>query len=217
MTIKDDIHPFEVFYDADKYYIFAPDGCVLVGGVAAEIVDASNGNVELDLDPEDLPDYLYAHVTEDSSATGGYKVEFDGEATKTGAEWNFRVVRFGASENDGNQYDIATSVVNLGGGSTPTPSTAVPQPFDIENGYVVRCRIFAPIAEATCSDYAINTSGGDIYVHLDRSTNGYALSVDQTSRQNSATHAQWRLYAYSNGAPTLDLRPRILPVFELVS
>lgn len=133
-------------------------------------------------------------------------------------------VSYAASAAEGDQPTVAVkqSLVGAlhlgsGGGSTPTPSTAIPQSFDIEGGYVVRCRIFAPIAEVTCSDYAINTSGGDIYVHLDRSTNGYTLSVDQTSRQNSATHAQWRLYAYSDGAPTLDLRPRILPVFELVS
>lgn len=109
--------PFTVDYDPEEgeYYIFAPDGCVLVNGKAVEIADAQDGNVALDLDPEDVPDSLYAHVTEDSGATGGYKVEFDGNATKSGSKYDFRVLRFGASDNDGNQYDVATSVVNLGG------------------------------------------------------------------------------------------------------
>lgn len=121
MTTSDNIHPFEVIYDPDEqeYCIFAPEGCVLVNGVAVQIVDAEDGNVVLDLDPESLPDCLYAHVTEDSSATGGYKVEFDGESTKSGAKWNFRVARFGVGENDGNQYDIATSVVSLWEGAIP--------------------------------------------------------------------------------------------------
>ena len=112
-------HPFHVFFDGDeeKYYIFAPAGCVLVAGVAVEIADAQNGNVELDLDPDDLPDALYAHVTKDANATGGYSVTFDGNATDSGAEWSFMVTRFGAAENDGNQYDVAVSAVNLGGGS----------------------------------------------------------------------------------------------------
>ena len=33
------VHPFEVFYDheTEKYYIFAPAGCVLVNGAEVEI------------------------------------------------------------------------------------------------------------------------------------------------------------------------------------
>ena len=116
--------PFEVDYDPEEeeYYIFAPPGCVLVDGEAVEIEDADGkGNVALDLDPENLPDSLWAHVTKSSTATGGHKVEFDGNATKAGAKWNFRVMRFGAAENDGNQYDIATSVVSLGESERTVP------------------------------------------------------------------------------------------------
>ena len=122
-------HPFGVAYDPDEeeYYVFAPPGCVLVDGAAVEIKDADSTDhtVTLDLDPEDLPDYLWAHVTKNSSATGGYEVEFDGNATKAGARWNFRVTRFGAAENDGDQYDLCASVVCLGGG-TPPPGNFEP-------------------------------------------------------------------------------------------
>lgn len=113
--------PFEVDYDpeSEEYCIFAPPGCVLVDGREVEIADADtrSNTVALDcLDPDDMPDALYAHVTQDESSTGGYKVEFDDEETKDGALFNFRVCRFGSSENDGNQYDICTSCVTLGGG-----------------------------------------------------------------------------------------------------
>ena len=109
-------HPFQVEYDAEEEecFIFAPPGCVLVDGKAVEIADVDSAhNVALDLDPDDLPDTLWAHVTEDSTATGGYKVEFDGNETKTGSEWDFCVARFGAAENDGDQYDVCSSVVSL--------------------------------------------------------------------------------------------------------
>lgn len=105
--------PFTVGYDTDaeEYYIFAPEGCVLVDGKAATIngVDSS-GNVTLDFGQP--PNYLWAHVKKASSGDG-YEVFFDGEQTKAGAKWNFRVARFSEEENDGDQYDIATSVVSL--------------------------------------------------------------------------------------------------------
>lgn len=127
--------PFAVGYDPDdeEYYIFAPPGCVLVDGHEVEIadVDTTNHTVSLDcLDPNDMPDALYAHVTQDASSTGGYKVEFDDEETKEGALFNFRVCRFGSSENDGNQYDICTSCVTLGVGALPGPF----EPVYGENG-----------------------------------------------------------------------------------
>ena len=117
--------PFNVFWDADsaKYFIFAPPGCVLVGGVAVEIAGAgSDLNVELPFQ-NDLPSKLYAHVTADEEATGGYKVEFDGNPTKQNAAYDFCVASFGAVENDGGQYDVCTSVVSLG--------TATPDPDDV--------------------------------------------------------------------------------------
>lgn len=109
--------PFTVGYDTDaeKYYIFAPEGCVLVDGKAATIngVDSS-GNVTLDFGQP--PNYLWAHVKKASSGDG-YEVFFDGEQTMAGAKWDFRVARFGETDDDGNQYDIATGVVNLGSSS----------------------------------------------------------------------------------------------------
>lgn len=117
--------PFNVFWDADsaKYFIFAPPGCVLVGGVAVEIAGAdSDLNVELPFQ-NDLPQKLYAHVTADEEATGGYKVEFDGNPTKQNATYDFCVASFGTVENDGGQYDMCTSVVSLG--------TATPDPDDV--------------------------------------------------------------------------------------
>ena len=107
--------PFEVAYDTEReeYYIFAPTGCVLVDGKAAEIADAdSYGNVVLDIGGS-MPDALYAHVTQSEDATNGYKVEFDGKETKSGAKWNFKVTNFGEEENDGGQYDLATGIVSL--------------------------------------------------------------------------------------------------------
>lgn len=129
--------PFEMFYADEKHYIFAPVGCVLVNGIAADIPDADEyGNVELDL--SGASDYLYAHVIrrsnsssegeEDESAGGDtegsddsgesaslYEVYFDAAATKANAIWDIRVLRFGQEDNDGNQYDILTSTINLGG------------------------------------------------------------------------------------------------------
>lgn len=124
---EDSVHPFEVFYDPDTegYYIFAPTGCVLVGGVAATIANQdSNQNVPLTALSGDFPTALYAHVTE--STSGGATVNtvtFDGNATLSGAKYDFKVCSFGADENDGDQYDLCTSVVNLGGeGGSPAPS-----------------------------------------------------------------------------------------------
>ena len=115
--------PFEVDYDAAEgaWYIFAPPGCVLVGGKAVAIKDADEAHtVTLDIDPdaadpEERTDCLWAHVIPDSSSEGGYYVTFDGEEDNDDSEYDFRVMRFGMDETDGDQYDIATSVVNLGG------------------------------------------------------------------------------------------------------
>ena len=95
-------------------------------------------------------------------------------------------------------------------------SDSYPKPFDIEDGKVVRCEIPAPIAVITCSDYMIDTELGDIYVHVDRGSNGYTLTVDQDdTRAVSSTHAQWILYKYDSGKVKCDCRPRTLPVFDL--
>lgn len=96
----------------------------------------------------------------------------------------------------------------------------VPSNFDIvtdENDEtikkVTRCSIPCPISVVSCSDYII--SGHDpIYLHVDRSSTGYALSVDQTHRADSSSHAEFKLYELDeDGNPTLDCRPTALPLF----
>lgn len=91
-------------------------------------------------------------------------------------------------------------------------SEAVPKPFDIENGIVVRCSIPCPVDEISAPPYAIS---GDrpVYLHVTRSASGYAATVDQTSRAESSTHVQFKLYELANGKPTLDCRPMVLPLF----
>ena len=104
--------PFTVGYDAEteEYYIFAPEGCVLVNGMAAAINGAdASGNVIID----EPADYLWAHVKKATSGEG-YEVFFDGSDTMANSKWDFRVARFGEEDNDGSQYDLATGVVNLG-------------------------------------------------------------------------------------------------------
>lgn len=108
---------------------------------------------------------------------------------------------------------IARSVITLGGAGSPAAS--LPEPFDIVGGKVVRCEIYCPDDLATCDDYTIVNPISDIYLHIDRSTGGYTITVNQTSRANTATHLQYRLYRYVNGALECDQRPKIAPVFAL--
>lgn len=119
MTEGAAMRPFQVFWDGDSqgHCIFAPDGCVLVDGTAAAIAGSEDGNVALG----ELGEALYAHVSGD--AAGGYTVEFDGEASKSGAKYSFKVASFGSEDDDGRQYDLATSVVSLGGSATATAVT----------------------------------------------------------------------------------------------
>ena len=139
--------PFEVGYDTDneEYYIFAPAGCVLVDGQAAEIEDADQyGNVSLAFGST-LPSALYAHVTKDSGSAGGYKVEFDANETKNGAKYNFKVTDFGNEDGDAG-YDVATGVVSLGG-SYDEPFDYVVETEEGEGGeeiekYVVKASSF---------------------------------------------------------------------------
>ena len=117
MVVDSDIHPFEVFWDdeSEEYYIFAPDGCVLVGGKAVTIKDSSDGNVKL----ESLGTELYGHVVKNSSS-GALEVTFSGCAKAEGSKYNFRVASYGSADNDGEQYEIATSVVSFSEGASPS-------------------------------------------------------------------------------------------------
>lgn len=111
-----------------------------------------------------------------------------------------------------------TSKLLRKGGNVPID---VQKPFDIETETdestgkevmkVVRCFIPCPVAIVTAADYTI--AGDDpIYLHIDRSSTSYAATVNQTSRANSATHAQFKLYELEDGTPTLDCRPTALPL-----
>lgn len=196
------MHPFEVFYHGGHYYIFAPDGCVLVNGVAAEMKDAENGNVQLSF--SEVPESLYAHVSpkEDGSSSspssgespssGGspsssssdesdvsYEVTFDGNATKEGAVWNIRVTSFGQEYNDGEQYDIVTSAINLGGSAT---------------GGFVGDGVFVPLEDAdgkvTSFAYRYYQIGGYTFEASDRTpaktgTTLVALQLNATSWSSS--------------------------------
>ena len=120
--------------------------------------------------------------------------------------------------------DIDATLANIesspGGHHGMTGDSCLIRPFNISDGKICNCRISAPDAVLMCGDYTIDEDGGDIYVHVDRTDSSggssYALSVDQTSRNPSATHAQWTLYKYDDGAATLDCRPGVLPVFSLL-
>ena len=117
----------------------------------------------------------------------------------------------GAVHENGHAWPIPTLGSGEGG---------LIRPFNISGGKVCNCRIYAPDTELTCGDYTIDTTKGNIYVHVDRTDSSagssYALSVDQTSRNPSAAHAQWTLYKYVGGEATLDCRPGVLPVFSLL-
>lgn len=87
--------------------------------------------------------------------------------------------------------------------------------FDMEGGKVVRCRAHAPVKMYTCADYAVS-GYNTIYAHLTRSSNTYTLTVNQTSSDESATHAQFVLWEYDlNLKEWVDYRPTIFPVFAL--
>lgn len=121
-----DNHLFEVFYDTEteKYYIYAPKGCVLVDGEEVNIDSVDEyGNVELAV--SELPSTIYGHVvTEEEEVEGtegqtssSTKVYFDGEDTKDGSRYDFKVASFGDDlSGSTNRHRFCTSAVSLGGG-----------------------------------------------------------------------------------------------------
>ena len=119
----------------------------------------------------------------------------------------------GAVHENGHAWPIPTLGSGEGG---------LIRPFNISGGKVCNCRIYAPDTELTCGDYTIDTTKGNIYVHVDRTDSSgagssYTLSVDQDdTRALSSTHARWLLYVYEDGEATLDCRPGVLPVFPLL-
>lgn len=127
------MHPFEIFFDKDsqKYYMFLPDGSVMVDSINCECDERGEDlNVALNLDPENLPEKLYGHVTVEFEGDGeerkvkSRKVRFDGKESDDAEDggfgsddeskrFDFVVCSFGKEENDGLQYDVVTSAIFL--------------------------------------------------------------------------------------------------------
>lgn len=105
-------HPFEIFWDVvtESYYIFVPDGCVLVNGVAAKNDDVVNGNLALNFG-DTPPEKVYCHVKQEED--GAWKFTIDNEADADGAKFNVLIATFGQSENDGQSYDIVCSALTF--------------------------------------------------------------------------------------------------------
>lgn len=99
--------------------------------------------------------------------------------------------------------------------------TTIPRPFEIVADEedptvrkVVNCKIPCPIEVIQCSDYTISGLN-PVYIHVDLSASGsYTLSVNQTSRANSTTHAQFEIYEFDDETEEikLDARPMALPL-----
>lgn len=231
--------PYEVRWDSSLnsgeggYKIYLPTEHLL--SYAGEDVATSDisGATVIQADNADTPWYslddidtsadhvwLVVTVTESNGSVVSVDAEFSSEEGQPATGENvmnvcIAEVSYEAPENEGDTAVVAISqsvvgAVHLGGGGEGHP-----EPFDIDGDKVVRCNIPAPEAILTCGDYTINPQLGDIYVHVDRQTNGYVLSVDQASRNSSATHAQWLLYNYAGGNITCDCRPKVLPLFDL--
>ena len=168
--------------------------------------------------------YLVVTVVETTGVASAELSNTTGQATSGEKVYNLLVATMSTDSTTGAKRvkQFIDSAVVLGGGSSAPAST--PQPFDIEGGKVVRCEIPAPIERLSCADYTIVAASGNIYAHVDRSSSGsgsgstYTLTVDQTSRANSATHAQWVLYYKDvNGDVTCDCRPKILSLYDLTT
>ena len=203
-----------------------------ITGVTA--IEDANGDAtgwysfdDVDLQAEHV--WLVVTITDPASGSSSPTVEAEFAASEGQASTGEKVVNvciaeisYTASSQSGDPATIeikqsVVGAVHLGGegGGGGGGDEGHPEPFDIDGDKVVRCNIPAPEAILTCGDYTINPQLGDIYVHVDRQTNGYVLSVDQASRISSATHAQWLLYNYVGGNITCDCRPKVLPLFDL--
>ena len=115
-------HPFEIFWDTDEasYFIFVPDGCLLVNGIAATNDKVNNGNLALDFG-DTPPEKVYCHVKQDKNEESGeksWRFTIDGNEKDDDAKYNILIATFGQSENDGQSYDVVCSAISLGGGDT---------------------------------------------------------------------------------------------------
>lgn len=89
-------------------YVYAPAGCVMVGGEKVDIEGSDdNGFVMLEVSEEAAS--LYGHVV---SEDGRKKVVFDDQSEKDGSLYSFRLYTFG--EDMDTAY--CGSIVSLGGG-----------------------------------------------------------------------------------------------------
>jgi hypothetical protein len=118
--------PFSVFYEEHEdirskgYYIFVPQGCVLVNGEVATFPDADDDRLVAlpNLEDEGITT-LYAHVNENN------EVSFDGEEKREEDAYCFQVGVFGE-----NYVRICSSLVHLGGDGGGTLKRR-PNPFEV--------------------------------------------------------------------------------------
>lgn len=146
--------------------------------------------------------------------------------------WNWLVTAFDAMTGDKqtnpheghivlDRTNPDRPVIRWEGKEAEAAAAGIPRPFEIVEDEespgtfkVVNCKIPCPIEVITCNDYTISGTN-EIYIHVDLSGGRYNLTVNQTSRNNTATHAQFKIYEFDDetGEVNLDLRPMALPLF----
>lgn len=128
--------PFDVIAESEdgeiKFYVFAPDGCVVVDGENAEIEGADDeGYVELDMDAEEEDEQgsVYCHVSQKSDKS--WKVKFDCEESST-AKYSFKIREYGEREGDGKSFTMAASVVFISDATEASVSGSVSYIADVK-------------------------------------------------------------------------------------
>ena len=131
--------PFSVFYEYTPdgtrgagFYIYVPEGCVLVDGVKAEIGDGDTQTpddddcIPLDLGSDNAEKTVYAHVIEkeESGDEKEYYVIFDTLKENDDSIYDFKVAIF---ENGAGYIRVCSSLVSLGGSS----GSRKPLPYEV--------------------------------------------------------------------------------------
>lgn len=132
--------PFSIFYEYDNesggrskgFYIYAPRGCLLVGGTEVKFLDSEGDCVRIDdLKDDDSIQTVYAHVAETEADSGEYEAKFtcdisrpeefrddgsgSGGSGEEGEEATREYYRFKVGVFDGTYVRLCSSVVSLGG------------------------------------------------------------------------------------------------------
>lgn len=240
VVTKEEPRPFHIFFDTEdeKYYIFAPKGCVLVGGKAAVAKEGVRSDWEdtQNLEIEGVGDSgltdVYCHVqvkeedepeNDSNSNDEPKKISqivfwFDlkdsidpeqGEETATG--YTFLVSKVGASENDGNNYDVCTSAINIGG--TGGGGILAGGCYDIdENGDFINRYIYTGYAifDGPIGNVG-NFAGQYVAVVMDsggsKTLQGFSSISDLNDEFAKADRLVFPLYLIdSDGKPQADLR-----------